>query len=145
MDSQAKDAPGASLSLLAVAASQRAILNAYYAVALAYCAVSTAVYHGIALVGVAWIHGISFVVLAANYVVMRRTGDLVRASHVILGVGTLVVSSLLITGGWQQTGYLWTFAYLPYALFLAPPRVSWAGSASLSASMPSFWRRLSPA
>lgn len=113
---------------MAVERSQQDIVGAYTFIALAYCAATTWLFFTVGdNAAVAWIHLLSFVVIAGNYGVLRFTGRLDIATHVILTIGTLVVSSLFVTGGWQMTGYLWTFAYLPYAIFLA------------SAAMARFW------
>jgi PAS domain-containing protein len=97
-----------------------AIVNAYTAIALAYCAASAWVFYGIgANPYLGGVHLVSFAVLATNYVVFLRTRNALIATHVILSIGTWVVVSLFATGGWAGTGYLWPFAYLPYAFFLA--------------------------
>lgn len=113
-----------------LAHSQRAIVNVYTVIALLYCAASTWLYYTVAGVPVlGLVHLVSFAVISVNYVVLQRTGDYDLATHVILAVGTLVVSSQFALGGWGGTGYLWTFAYLPYAFFLATPRLArlWVG------------------
>lgn len=108
-----------------LAASQRAIVNVYTAIALVYCAASTWLFAALVPVPIeAWVHGLAFVVISVNYLVLQRTQDYDAATHTILAVGTLVVSSLYATGGWGGTGFLWTFAYLPYAFFLASERIA---------------------
>lgn len=105
--------------------SQQDIVGAYTIIALVYCAATVWLFFTVGdNAAVAWIHLLSFVVIAGNYGVLRFTGRLDIATHVILTIGTLVVSSLFVTGGWQMTGYLWTFAYLPYAIFLASAAVA---------------------
>lgn len=109
-----------------IARSQQAIVDAYTAIALLYCLATVWLFLSVAAnTAVAVVHAVAFAVIAVNYGVLRVTRDYVMATHVILFVGTLVVSSLFATGGWEGTGYLWTFAYLPYALFLASARVAW--------------------
>ncbi|MFA5942947.1 MAG: PAS domain-containing sensor histidine kinase [Candidatus Thermoplasmatota archaeon] len=108
-----------------LARSQRAIVNVYTIIALLYCAASTWLYYEVAAVpALALVHLVSFAVISVNYVVLQRTGNYTWATHCILAVGTLVVSSQFALGGWGHTGYLWTFAYLPYAFFLATPAIA---------------------
>ncbi len=113
-----------------LAASQRAIVNVYTLIALAYCAASAWLFFAVVRLPVeGYVHALAFAIIAANYAVLQRTRDYDAATHAILAVGTLVVSSLYATGGWGGTGFLWTFAYLPYAFFLASERVAqlWVG------------------
>ena len=113
-----------------LAASQRAIVNVYTLIALLYCAASSWLfYQVVGLPSVGLVHLVALSVISANYLVLQITRNYEIATHVILAVGTLVVSSLYATGGWQDTGFLWTFAYLPYAFFLASERVAtlWVG------------------
>lgn len=108
-----------------LAHSQKAIVDVYTVIALLYCAASALLYYQVAgspFLGL--VHVVSFAVIAVNYIVLQATKDYGRATHVILAVGTLVVGSQFVTGGWAGTGYLWTFAYLPYAFFLAEPKVA---------------------
>src|SRR5689334_21879950 len=65
-----------------------------------------------------WIHSLALVSVVTNYFVLLRTKNFKRATNVILTTGTVVVVSLFATGGWENSGYLWPFAYLPYAFFL---------------------------
>ena len=120
MDGASEDAsPGV------FARSQRAIVNIYTLIALLYCAASTWLYYEVAgIPALGLVHLVSFVVIAVNYGVLQRTGNYTWATHCILAVGTLVVSSQFALGGWGRTGYLWTFAYLPYAFFLATPAIA---------------------
>jgi PAS domain S-box-containing protein len=113
-----------------LAASQRAIVNVYTMIALLYCAASSWLfYQVVGLPSVGLVHLVALAVISANYLLLQVTRNYGVATHVILAVGTLVVSSLYATGGWEDTGFLWTFAYLPYAFFLASERVAtlWVG------------------
>ncbi len=115
-----KEQDGPPLVARGLAVSQKAIVDTYTAIALAYCAASSWFYY------TAWgntfeghVHAFSFAVIAANYLVLQGTKDYTLATHVILFIGTLVVGSQFATGGWAGTGAFWTYAYLPYAFFLA--------------------------
>jgi signal transduction histidine kinase len=70
------------------------------------------------------VHAVACIGIATNYAFYRRTGNDEFATHIILLIGTVVVTSLFATGGWDQSGYLWPFAYLPYAFFLSRPVVA---------------------
>lgn len=75
------------------------------------------------------IHLIAFIGVTGNYLLLRLIRNFELATHVILSMGTMVVTSLFATGGWNGTGFLWSFAYLPYAFFLAKNKVTylWVG------------------
>jgi PAS domain S-box-containing protein len=119
------DGPADSASAGVFARSQRAIVNTYTVIALLYCAASIWLYYEVADVpALGLVHLVSFVVIAVNYGILQRTGNYAWATHCILAVGTLVVSSQFALGGWEGTGFLWTFAYLPYAFFLATPPIA---------------------
>lgn len=103
-----------------LAQPQRVIVNAYNVIAMVYCAASSWLYYqvvGSPFLGL--VHLFSLIVIALNYVALQFTGNYRIATHVILFIGTIVVSTQYATGGWRATGYLWTFAYLPYLFFLA--------------------------
>ena len=102
-----------------------AIVNSYTLIAAVYCAASAALFEFI--VGdrfLAVVHRIAFLIVILNYIVLLMTKNYQRATHFILMAGTFVVTSLFATGGWEGTGYIWTFAYLPYAFFLANQQTS---------------------
>ncbi|HLE96380.1 MAG TPA: HAMP domain-containing sensor histidine kinase [Candidatus Thermoplasmatota archaeon] len=114
---------------------RRAIVSGYTLIAALYCSASAALFWfvvGSLLLTV--VHAAAFVVVVVNYAVLRRTGDYDVATHVILADGTTVVVSLFATGGWEGTGYLWPFAYLPYAFFLATERQATGWVAALFAA-----------
>lgn len=119
---------GAFLSVLSSDAdhtsAQANIVAAYTVIAIFYCIVSAILYAWLGYTPLVAVHVVAGVLVAGNYVVLRRHGDLEKAAHVILFTGTMVVSALFATGGWEKTGMLWTFAYLPYAFFLARPPVA---------------------
>lgn len=96
-----------------------AIVNTYTLIAGLYCGISALLYyrilHHLFLSGV---HLLAFIVVIANFILLQKTKDFKRATSVILATGTTVVVSLFATGGWDGTGYLWPFAYLPFAFFL---------------------------
>lgn len=107
---------------------RQAIVDAYTLIAASYCAASAVLFaflvpHPF----LAAVHASAFAAVVANRIVLARTGDFDLATHAILATGTTVVVSLFATGGWAGTGFLWPFAYLPYAFFLASDRqvVGW--------------------
>ncbi|HEY4151311.1 MAG TPA: PAS domain S-box protein, partial [Chitinophagaceae bacterium] len=65
------------------------------------------------------VHGVAFITISINYFALRYTGNYPRFSNIILLTGTIVVLSLFATGGWENTGFLWPFAYLPFVFFLS--------------------------
>ena len=109
----------ASEASLPTRQQQPIIFSTYSAVASVYCAAFSWIFFTIGdnlILG--WIHLGAFVVVVANWIIFRTEGRSSRPIHIILATGTAVVASLLATGGWEGTGYLWTFGYLPYATFL---------------------------
>lgn len=95
------------------------IVNAYTFVAAAYCFTFGLIFIYITEnIFLANIHLIACLVVIANYFLLKVTKNYRLATWVILATGTIVVTSLFIDGGWEHTGYLWTFAYLPYVYFL---------------------------
>jgi len=64
-------------------------------------------------------HLLSATCFVANYTILQKTGAYNRSRIAFLIIANLLVISLFITGGWKHTGYLWTFAYLPFAFFLS--------------------------
>jgi PAS domain S-box-containing protein len=55
-----------------------------------------------------------------NYIILRKTGDHERID-IILTIGTIVVVCMFASGGWDGTGFLWPFAFLPLIFYLAEP------------------------
>lgn len=111
-------------------APQQQIVNSYTTIAFIYCASSSWLFYGPANnTFLGHIHLIAALGVLFNYFLLVLTKNYKRASHIILSMGTLVVVSLFATGGWMGTGYLWPFAYLPYAYFLADKPTSrlWVG------------------
>ena len=98
----------------------RAIVNAYTLIATLYCGFSGIVFFYIVQhIFLAVIHLLALLVIIANYLILIQTKNFKRATAIILTTGTVVVVSLFATGGWENTGYLWPFAYLPFVFFLA--------------------------
>jgi PAS domain S-box-containing protein len=97
-----------------------AIVNAYTVIAAVYCSSFTLIFYSLA--GnrfLSAVHLLALISVLANYFILKRTGNFPRATNIILATGTFVVLSLFATGGWDNTGYLWPFAYLPFAFFLS--------------------------
>jgi hypothetical protein len=106
------------------------IVGAYTVVALVYCALSSWLYFTIAAQPVvAWIHVAAFLGVTAHYLLVKDGKNIDLGTHIILLVGTAVVGSQFLTGGWENSGLVWTFAYLPYAYFLGNKFTSrlWVG------------------
>lgn len=100
-----------------------AIVKAYTLIAVIYCAsFSFIFYYVVANTFLAEVHLAALVSVTINYTVLQFTGNLKRANTIILTTGTGVVLALFATGGWEGTGYLWSFAYLPFAFFLSDPK-----------------------
>ncbi|MES2153527.1 MAG: HAMP domain-containing sensor histidine kinase [bacterium] len=119
-----KEANGTA-STSALARSQILIVNVYTFIAVVYCGVSSWLFYTVAgspFLGA--VHLFSLTVISANFLVLQVTRNYTWATHVILFIGTLVVGSLFGTSGWAGSGWLWTFAYLPYAFFLASTSVA---------------------
>jgi PAS domain S-box-containing protein len=96
------------------------IVNAYTLIASLYCAFSSVLFFVvIGNIFLSAVHLLALVSVVTNYFILIRTKNFSRATNVILTTGTAVVLSLFATGGWDGTGYLWPFAYLPFAFFLS--------------------------
>ena len=65
-----------------------------------------------------FVHLLACISVVTNYLVLQHTQNFDKATTIILSTGTAVVTALFATGGWDNTGYLWPFAYLPFAFFL---------------------------
>jgi signal transduction histidine kinase len=102
---------------------QIAIVNAYTLIACVYCALFTIIFYyyaGNNYLGT--VHLISEIAILINYLILQKTKNYTISTNVILAIGTVVVVSLFATGGWENTGYLWPFGYLPFAFFLGSYR-----------------------
>ena len=96
------------------------IVNAYTFIAALYCGSSAVLfYYVVQNIFLAIIHLLALIIVLVNYIILIQTERNERATNIILATGTLVVLSLFATGGWANTGYLWPFAYLPFAFFLS--------------------------
>ena len=96
------------------------IVNAYTFIAALYCGSSAILfYYVVQNIFLAIIHLLALIIVLVNYIILIQTERNDRATNIILATGTLVVLSLFATGGWANTGYLWPFAYLPFAFFLS--------------------------
>src|SRR6266700_1475339 len=98
----------------------KVIVNAYTLIAVVYCTSSTILfYYVVNNIFLALVHLLALFGIVTNYFILIQTKNFNRATNIILTTGTIVVVSLFATGGWANTGYLWPFAYLPFAFFLA--------------------------
>src|ERR1700730_13706556 len=97
-----------------------AIVNGYTLIAIVYCFSFTIIFYAVVKnMFLAVIHGLALVSVLVSYIGFKKTGNLKKSTNIILFTGTVVVISLFATGGWENTGYLWPFAYLPFAFFLS--------------------------
>lgn len=100
-----------------------AIVKAYTLIAAIYCASFSLIFYYVAEnTFLTEVHLAALISVTVNYTVLQFTGNLKRANTIILTTGTGVVLALFATGGWEGTGYLWPFAYLPFAFFLSDPK-----------------------
>ena len=96
------------------------IINAYTLIAILYYASSAVLfYYVVENIFLAIVHLMALLIIVINYLILIQTKNFNRATNIILTIGTIVVVSLFATGGWANTGYLWPFAYLPFAFFLS--------------------------
>ncbi len=111
------DDPGGSKVILQ---PRITIVNAYSLIAALYCSASAILFYSVVQSNfLAIIHLLALFSVLTNYFVLIQTKNFKLATTIILTTGTTVVVSLFATGGWAGTGYLWPFAYLPFAFFLA--------------------------
>ena len=98
----------------------RAIVNVYTLIAVVYCTTFFLLFYfvigGIFLQAV---HLLGLFFFIINYIILRVTDNFKRAVNISLAIGTGIVLSLFATGGWENTGNIWVFTYLPFALFLS--------------------------
>ena len=100
------------------------IVNAYTLIAVVYCASSAILfYYVVENIFLAIVHLLALLGIVTNYLILIQTKNFNRATNIILTIGTIVVVSLFGTGGWANTGFLWPFAYLPFAFFLSDRNV----------------------
>jgi PAS domain S-box-containing protein len=112
----------------------RNIVNAYTLIAIFYCLLSTLLFYTIAANRfLSAVHGLALVTIVINFLVLQRSGNYQRATNIILATGTVVVLSLFGTGGWESTGFLWPFAYLPFVVFLSSGKNSFYWAVALVA------------
>ena len=96
-----------------------AVIRAYSLIATVYCAIFSIVFSVVEKnIFLAVVHFSALIMVVVNYFLIQKAGDLKRAGDVILTAGILVAVSLFATGGWANTGFLWSFTFLPFAFFL---------------------------
>lgn len=99
--------------------SGRAIVNAYTIIAVMYCGVFSLLYYfvvGNRFLGI--LHALAFGSVLFNYFLLRKTRNYERVD-IILTIGTVVVVCMFASGGWDKTGFLWPFAFMPFVFYLA--------------------------
>ncbi|QEC44318.1 ATP-binding protein [Pseudobacter ginsenosidimutans] len=103
------------------ALSGLAVINAYTVIALIYCGVFSLLYYYVLSSNfLAVLHAAAFLAVTANYFILRKTGNYERID-IIMTIGTVVVVCMFASGGWDGTGFLWPFAFLPFIFYLAEP------------------------
>jgi len=96
------------------------VFTNYMLVAGVYCVSFSCMFYFVAEnIFLATIHAAALFIVIVNYLILVRTKNFKRAVSIMLSTGCAVVLSLFATGGWDNTGFLWSFAYLPFALFLS--------------------------
>lgn len=97
-----------------------AIVDAYTLIAIIYCTVFSVIFYAVVHNGfLTVVHLVALSGVVANYLFLQSTKKFEIANNIILGIGSGVVLALFSTGGWENTGYLWPFAYLPFVFFLS--------------------------
>ncbi|AEV98833.1 hypothetical protein A4D02_09805 [Niastella koreensis] len=110
--------------------SGAAILNAYTVIAIAYCGSFSFLYYFVASnVFLAVLHFLALLGVITNYVLLKRSKEYDRTEF-IMTIGTVVVIGMFASGGWDDTGFLWPFAFLPFVFYLTEPGKSiyWIGA-----------------
>ena len=110
--------------------SGAAILNAYTAIAVAYCGSFSFLYYFLASnIFLSVLHTLALLGVVSNYVLLKRSKQYDRTEF-IMTIGTVVVIGMFATGGWDNTGFLWPFAFLPFVFFMTEPGKSiyWIGA-----------------
>lgn len=103
------------------ALSGAAILNAYTAIAVVYCGSFSFLYYFLAHnVFLSVLHTLALLGVITNYLLLKRSGRHERIEY-IMTIGTVVVIGMFASGGWDGTGFLWPFAFLPFVFYLAEP------------------------
>ena len=106
------------------------ILNAYTAIAVAYCGSFSFLYYYLASnVFLSVLHTIALLGVLTNYVLLKRSKQYDRTEFVMT-IGTVVVIGMFASGGWDDTGFLWPFAFLPFVFIMTEPAKSvyWIGA-----------------
>lgn len=98
-----------------------AILNAYTVIAVLYCGSFSFLYYFLATnIFLAVLHALALMAVLTNYVLLKRSGEYDR-TDIIMTIGTVVVIGMFASGGWDDTGFLWPFAFLPFVFFMTEP------------------------
>jgi PAS domain S-box-containing protein len=104
--------------------SGAAILNAYTAIAVAYCGSFSFLYYFLASnIFLSVLHTLALLAVITNYVILKRSKRYDRTEF-IMTVGTVVVIGMFASGGWDDTGFLWPFAFLPFVFYMTEPEKS---------------------
>ena len=112
------------------ALSAAAILNAYTTIAVAYCGSFSFLYYYLASnVFLSVLHTLALLGVLTNYVLLKRSRQYDR-TEIIMTIGTVVVIGMFASGGWDDTGFLWPFAFLPFVFIMTEPgkSVYWIGA-----------------
>lgn len=95
------------------------IVNIYTLIALGYSIFFTIFFYLLAQNYILFIvHFLTIIGVIVNYFIVKRTKKFQRGAYNLLSMGTTIMFFLFATGGWENSGILWPFAYLPAAFFM---------------------------
>jgi len=99
------------------------IVHLYTVIALSYCAFFSVIYFVFAQSTIlSFAHVLTLCGVLINYWIIKRTGNYQRGAYILLTLGIIIMYLLFATGGWQNGGICWPFAYLPASFFLIKGR-----------------------
>ena len=95
------------------------IVNIYTLIALGYSVFFTVFFYSLAKNQLLFlVHLITIIGVIVNYIVVKITRRFQRGAYILLSMGTVIMLFLFATGGWENSGIIWPFAYLPAAFFM---------------------------
>lgn len=95
------------------------IVNIYTLIALSYSVFFTIFFYFVAQNHILFvIHLFAIIGVIVNYILVKKTENFQRGAYILLSMGTTIMLFLFATGGWENSGILWPFAYLPAAFFM---------------------------
>jgi|GEM_PF-522865 len=95
------------------------IVNTYTSVASAYSVCFTIFFYFVVKNQFLFVvHFTALIGVILNYFFVKRTRNFELGAYILLSMGTAIMLCLFATGGWENTGIIWPFAYLPAAFFM---------------------------